>query len=44
MDGWMDGWTDMIKLIVTFCNFMKMQKRPQKGKWRRASWKTQKQV
>jgi uncharacterized membrane protein len=20
-DGWMDGWTDMMKILVAFCNF-----------------------
>jgi len=23
-DRWMDGWTDTMKLIVTFCNFVKV--------------------
>jgi hypothetical protein len=44
MDGWMDGQTDMIKLIITFCNFVNAPKKPQKGKWRRITWKTQEQV
>jgi hypothetical protein len=44
MDEWMDGRTDMIKLIITFCNFVNVAKKPEKGKWRRASWKTQEQV
>ena len=52
MGGWMDGWmdrqtdrqTDAIKLINTFSNFVNAPKRPQKGKWRMASWKTQEQV
>ena len=26
-DGWMDGWTDMTKLIVAFCNLVKAPKK-----------------